>query len=299
MATGILALLDDISTLMDDIAILSKKAATKTAGVVTDDLAVGAEQVSNFASSRELPIVFKVGIGSMLNKVILVPLALLMSYFAPWAIPVMLIMGGLYLCYEGAEKITEMLQHGADVEKGDEPDDTIHHEDMNLASEKYKQYENKKVKAAIRTDFVLSAEIIVIALGTMAGKPLMSQVLSLSLVAILMTVGVYALVGLLVKLDDMGFWLQKKTGAIAKTIGAGMVAIIPFLMKGLSWGGTLAMFLVGGGIFVEHVSLLEPVHHAVEPASFLIKTPVLMLVGFVVGFFCVPAHHAVNKLLHK
>ena len=292
MATGIIALLDDIATLLDDIAVLSKRAATKTAGVVTDDLAVGAEQVSNFASSRELPVVWKVAKGSFINKAILVPLALLLSAVAPWAIPVLLIAGGLYLCYEGAEKLMDMTGMGHTDIDHDGVDDAEEIKTLDLKSAAYLNLENAKVKGAIKTDFVLSAEIIVIALGTMTAATFMHKVLALSTIAILMTVGVYALVGLLVKLDDIGFWLEKKPSPVAKVVGRKMVSTLPVIMRLLTWGGTIAMFLVGGGIFIEHVPFLSTVHHFVETSSTVAKLGITCVVGILAGYISVFLHKA-------
>jgi hypothetical protein len=299
MATGLIALLDDIATLLDDIAVLSKRAASKTAGVVTDDLAVGAEQVSNFASARELPVVWKVAKGSFINKAILVPLALVLSFFAPWAIPVLLIAGGVYLCFEGAEKLMDMLGFGHHDDDHDGVDDIDEIKNLSLESEAYKNLENIKVKGAVKTDFVLSAEIIVIALGTMTAATFTNKVLALSAIAIIMTVGVYALVALLVKLDDIGFWLKKKDFAVAQVIGSKMVSALPFLMKVLSWGGTLAMFLVGGGIFVEHIPMLEVVHHSVEALPSVAKLIVVTVVGMIGGVIAIYGHKLWEGALAK
>ncbi len=255
MATGsLLALLDDITSVLDDVSVLSKIAAKKTAGVLGDDLALNAQQVTGVASDRELPVVWAVAKGSLLNKAILVPLALAISAFAPWAVTPLLMLGGAFLCYEGAEKLAHRFLHpGAKAAKlADVP-----------AGTDVCALEKEKIKGAIRTDFILSAEIIVIALGVVDGKPFGTQVAVLTGIALLMTIGVYGLVAGIVKLDDGGLWLSRRDGQPAlQAMGRGILRAAPWLMKTLSVVGTAAMFLVGGGILVHKIPQL---HHLVEP----------------------------------
>lgn len=248
--SSLLTLIDDIASLLDDVSLMTKMAAKKTAGVLGDDLALNAQQVSGVKADREIPVVWKVAKGSFINKAILVPLALLISAFAPWAITPLLMVGGAYLCYEGFEKVYHSLMHrkGAKTEEKAELD----------TSEDAAVYEQRKIKGAIRTDFVLSAEIIAITLGTVAGATFSQQVIVLCGIAIVMTVGVYGIVAGIVKLDDLGFWLARKRSALAQSIGRGIVSAAPYLMKTLSVVGTLAMFMVGGGILTHG---LPPVHH--------------------------------------
>jgi predicted DNA repair protein MutK len=258
MAAGsLLALLDDIATILDDVALLTKVATKKTAGVLGDDLALNAQQVSGVRAERELPVVWAVAKGSLVNKAILVPAALAISAFVPWLITPLLIAGGLFLCFEGVEKLAHKMLHSKE-------EDDAHHARLTSALADPKAdlaaLERGKIKGAIRTDFILSAEIIVIALGTVAGQPLGIQVAVLVGIALLMTVGVYGLVAGIVKLDDLGLYLSQRPGARA-TLGRGIVRAAPWLMKALSVAGTAAMFLVGGGIVVHGVPLLR---HAVE-----------------------------------
>ncbi|WP_447878264.1 DUF808 domain-containing protein [Serratia fonticola] len=248
--SSLLTLIDDIASLLDDVSLMTKMAAKKTAGVLGDDLALNAQQVSGVKADREIPVVWKVAKGSFINKTILVPLALLISAFAPWAITPLLMVGGAYLCYEGFEKVYHSLTHrkGAEAEEKAELD----------TSEDVAVYEQRKIKGAIRTDFVLSAEIIAITLGTVAGATFSQQVIVLCGIAIVMTVGVYGIVAGIVKLDDLGFYLARKSSALAQSLGRGIVSAAPYLMKTLSVVGTLAMFIVGGGILTHG---LPPVHH--------------------------------------
>lgn len=248
--SSLLTLIDDIASLLDDVSLMTKMAAKKTAGVLGDDLALNAQQVSGVKADREIPVVWKVAKGSFINKTILVPLALLISAFAPWAITPLLMVGGAYLCYEGFEKVYHSLTHrkGAEAEEKAELD----------TSEDVAVYEQRKIKGAIRTDFVLSAEIIAITLGTVAGATFSQQVIVLCGIAIVMTFGVYGIVAGIVKLDDLGFYLARKRSALAQSIGRGIVSAAPYLMKTLSVVGTLAMFMVGGGILTHG---LPPVHH--------------------------------------
>lgn len=252
---SLLTLLDDIASVLDDVALMSKVAAKKTAGVLGDDLALNAQQVSGVRAEREIPVVWGVAKGSFRNKLILVPAALLISSIAPWLITPLLLIGGLFLCFEGAEKVHEKFFHHASSTEQAE-----HKAEIEPSAEDLSDYEQKKIKGAIRTDFILSAEIIVIALGTVQGHPFLTQVLVMSLIAILMTIGVYGLVAGIVKMDDLGFYLQRKSGGqgVLGTIGDGLVAMAPKLMKILTVVGTIAMFLVGGGIVVHSLPF---VHH--------------------------------------
>jgi uncharacterized protein len=261
MATSLLALLDDIASVLDDIALMSKIAAKKTAGVLGDDLALNAQQVAGVHAERELPVVWAVAMGSLRNKAILVPAALAISAFAPWAITPLLMLGGLYLCYEGCEKVAHSLLHG------DAREDAEHRAAVVVAladpARDLLALERDKIGGAIRTDFVLSAEIIVIALGTVAGAPFGQQVAVVGAIAVAMTVGVYALVAAIVKLDDAGLYLSRRGSALVRGLGLLLLGAAPRLMQALSVVGTLAMFMVGGGILTHH---LPAAHHAVEAA---------------------------------
>ncbi len=255
---SLLTLLDDIATILDDVSVMSKVAAKKTAGVLGDDLALNAQQVTGVNADRELPVVWAVAKGSFLNKLILVPAALLISAFAPWLVTPLLMFGGLFLCFEGFEK----LWHSKARHEGAEGEDA--HEALVPKGMDPKEYEKQKVKGAVRTDFVLSAEIIAITLGVVAEHPFMTQVATLSIIAVVMTIGVYGLVAGIVKLDDLGLWLSKKASGIAQTIGGWILAAAPKLMKLLSIVGTAAMFMVGGGILTHGVAVL---HHGIEAAA--------------------------------
>ena len=262
--TSLLALIDDITTILDDVAAMSKVAAKKTAGVLGDDLALNAQQVAGVHADRELPVVWAVAIGSMKNKAILVPAALAISAFAPWAITPLLMLGGAYLCFEGFEKIAHKYLHS-------EQEDQQHHAELVAAVANPEvdlvALEKDKIKGAIRTDFILSAEIIVIALGTVANAPFSQQVAVLASIAVAMTVGVYGIVAAIVKMDDAGLYLTQRAGASAFERGAGrfLLAAAPKLMKFLSVAGTLAMFMVGGGILTHGVPAAHDViHHAAE-----------------------------------
>ncbi|QLE32815.1 DUF808 domain-containing protein [Vibrio parahaemolyticus] len=297
---SLLTLLDDIAAVLDDVALMSKMAAKKTAGVLGDDLALNAQQVSGVASEREIPVVWAVAKGSFKNKLILVPSALLISAIIPWLIMPLLLIGGLFLCFEGAEKVLEKLfPHSHPHEEKEELVDT---------GESLEDYEKRKVAGAIRTDFILSAEIIVIALGTVTGASLVTQILVVSLIAVIMTIGVYGLVAGIVKLDDLGFYLEirsKGKGWMAK-VGSALVAFAPKLMKLLTMVGTAAMFLVGGGIVVHNV---PAIHHFVEPiimnfSGHSVATailPILLngIIGFVAGLIVVAVWTVVEKLRGK
>ncbi|MBH2809464.1 DUF808 domain-containing protein [Serratia liquefaciens] len=261
--SSLLTLIDDIASLLDDVSLMTKMAAKKTAGVLGDDLALNAQQVTGVKADRELPVVWSVAKGSFINKAILVPLALLISAFAPWAITPLLMVGGAYLCYEGFEKVFHSLTHKK--QNGEENKEALN------ANEDVAAYEQRKVKGAIRTDFVLSAEIIAITLGTVAGATFSQQVIVLCGIAIVMTVGVYGIVAGIVKLDDLGLYLSRKSSALARSIGSGIVSAAPYLMKTLSVVGTIAMFMVGGGILTHG---LPPVHHLFEDwASYATVVP--------------------------
>lgn len=298
--SSLLTLLDDIATLLDDISMMGKLAAKKTAGVLGDDLSLNAQQVSGVRANRELPVVWSVAKGSMLNKVILVPLALLISAFIPWAVTPLLMIGGAYLCFEGVEKVVHTLH-----ERKHKGDDTARQQRLEaIAQQDPGSYERDKVKGAIRTDFILSAEIVAITLGIVADAPLLNQVLILSGIAVLVTVGVYGLVGVIVKLDDMGYWLVEKSSALAQAVGKGLLVVAPWLMKILSVVGTLAMFLVGGGIVVHGVG---PLHHAIEGfavqqaswIAMLFPTLANLVLGFILGAVVLAMVNGVARLRQR
>ncbi|MCK8108578.1 DUF808 domain-containing protein [Pseudoalteromonas sp. A3] len=297
---NLLTLLDDITTLLDDIATMSKVATKKTAGVLGDDLALNAQQVTGVTADRELPVVWAVAKGSFLNKAILVPGALLISVWLPWLITPLLIIGGLFLCFEGAEKVfARFLPHPEkEVDESQQLDPA--------------EYEKQKVKGAIRTDFILSAEIIVITLGTVAGATLVNQALVLCVIAVLMTIGVYGLVAGIVKLDDAGLYLlnQSKVSAnkFKEMLGKGLLAAAPRLMQFLAFAGTVAMFLVGGGILSHGIELLH--HWQLEVItigkSLLNGTgetlaPLIFdgLLGVVAGLCIVILHLVYTKIFNK
>lgn len=263
MATSLFLLVDDIATILDDVALLSKVAAKKTAGVLGDDLALNAQQVSGVKAERELPVVWAVAKGSFINKAILVPSALVISSFAPWVVTPLLMAGGAYLCFEGFEKLAhKYLQSESEQAAGHQARVTS----LSDTAVDLVAVEKEKIKGAVRTDFILSAEIIVITLGTVQGSPFVTQVTVLSGIAVLMTIGVYGLVAGIVKLDDGGLALSQRTGADAwrsfqRSTGRGILWLAPWLMKGLSVAGTVAMFLVGGGILTHGIT---PLRHAIE-----------------------------------
>ena len=276
---SLLTLLDDIATILDDVALMTKVAAKKsaviaddvsvmtkvavqkTAGVLGDDLALNAEQVSGVRAEREIPVVWAVAKGSLINKLILVPAALAISAWLPWAVTPLLMVGGAYLCFEGFEKLVHKYLHRGDAPavKGNAEGAVLDGQNIDLVA-----MEKDKVRGAVRTDFILSAEIIAITLGTVAGAPFVQQLAVLSGIALVMTVGVYGLVAGIVKLDDLGLWLTRKASSAAQALGRGLVNATPWLMKGLSVAGTAAMFLVGGGILVHGVPFLQ---HASEGAG--------------------------------
>ncbi len=297
--SSLLALIDDITSLLDDVAVLSKVAVKKTSGVVGDDLALNAEQVTGFAASRELPVVWAVAKGSFVNKLILVPTALLISAFAPWAVMPLLMVGGIYLCFEGFEKVAHKLLHGKE--------DAAHAAELAAALRDVKvdlvALERERIKGAIRTDFILSAEIVVIALGTMATQPILSQIMALSVIGIAITVLVYGLVAAIVKLDDLGVALYNGPRA-GKAFGALILRLAPVLMKTLSVVGTAAMFMVGGSIIAHGIPAIE---HVVEAAvhgvggglvGTIVSTLLDALVGVVAGGIVVGVV-SVPKLFRK
>jgi len=263
MASSLLALIDDIATVLDDVAVLSKVAVQKTAGVLGDDLALNAQQVAGVHADRELPVVWAVARGSFINKAILVPAALLISAFVPWAVTPLLMLGGAFLCFEGFEKLAHRFMHSS-------AERAVEHEALTRAladpSVDLVALEKDKIKGAVRTDFILSAEIIAITLGTVQASPLLTQTAVLCGIAVVMTVGVYGLVAGIVKLDDAGLYLSERTGSsgfhqFQQGLGRAILWLAPWLMKALSVVGTAAMFLVGGGILVHGVPWL---HHTVQ-----------------------------------
>ena len=266
MASSLLALIDDIASILDDVAVLAKVATKKTAGVLGDDLALNAQQVAGVKADRELPVVWAVCKGSLMNKAILVPAALLISALAPGLVTPLLMLGGAFLCFEGFEKIAHQFLHHPD-------DDAARHNARSQAlsdlSVDVVALEKEKVKGAIRTDFILSAEIIAITLGTVQNSPMLTQVTVLSGIAVLMTLGVYGVVACIVKLDDGGLYLSQKRGdtpfaRLQRSVGRGVLVSAPYLMKALSVAGTAAMFLVGGGILTHGLPI---VHHALQAWS--------------------------------
>jgi hypothetical protein len=300
-ASSLLALLDDITTVLDDVAVLGKLAARKSAGVLGDDLALNAQQVTGVSADRELPVVWAVARGSLLNKAILVPVALAVSAFAPWLVTPLLMLGGAFLCYEGVEKLAHRFLRSPE-------DEAAHREALARAlvdpALDLVALERDKIKGAVRTDFVLSAEIIAITLGAVAGAPFLSQVLVLSGIALLMTVGVYGFVAGIVKLDDLGLWLSRRDRVAARALGGGILRAAPWLMKGLSVAGTAAMFLVGGGILVHGVPAL---HHAISgaalgmggPAEALLPTLADGLVGMLAGAVVLATVIGMQKLRRR
>lgn len=295
--SSLLTLLDDIATLLDDISMMGKLAAKKTAGVLGDDLSLNAQQVTGVRANRELPVVWSVAKGSLVNKVILVPLALLISAFIPWAITPLLMIGGAFLCFEGVEKVLHTLESRKQKEDPAERQRRLEA----LAAQDPLAFEKDKIKGAVRTDFILSAEIVAITLGIVAEAPLLNQVLVLSGIALVVTIGVYGLVGLIVKLDDMGYWLAEKTSVLAQALGKGLLVVAPWLMKSLSVIGTLAMFLVGGGIVLHGVA---PLHHAIERfaqqqsavVALILPTLLNLVLGFIIGAIVVLLVKAVAKV---
>ncbi|MBA3545008.1 MAG: DUF808 domain-containing protein [Nannocystis sp.] len=278
----LLTLLDDIAALLDDVAVLTKVATKKTAGVLGDDLALNAEQVAGVSPDRELPVVWAVAKGSAVNKAILVPAALLISAVAGWAVNPLLMLGGAFLCYEGCEKLAhKYLAPAEDAARHAERLKAVADPAVDLVA-----HEKAKIRGAIRTDFILSAEVVVISLGAIASAPIGTRIAALVTIAALMTVGVYGLVAAIVKLDDLGLRLSKRAGP-ARAVGNALLRGAPYLMKGLSIAGTLAMFLVGGGILVHGIpgaeALGDRLAAGVPVAGFLVPGVFAGLVGVVAG----------------
>ena len=300
MATSLLLLLDDIASVLDDVALMTKVAAKKTAGVLGDDLALNAKQVTGLTADRELPVVWQVAVGSLLNKSLLVPTALLLSWLLPAAVTPLLMAGGLYLCYEGAEKVLRTVLHRSRMTQ---PAAT-RASGSAAAAEDPTAFEHARIRGAIRTDFILSAEIIVITLGVVAAEPLAVRLGVLVMVSGLMTLGVYGLVAGIVKLDDLGLWLAGRTTAAARTAGRCILAAAPWLMRLLAIAGTAAMFLVGGGIILHGI---PPLHHAIEetlhhgPAG--LKPTALLaangLFGIIAGCLTLAASQAGQALIRR
>lgn len=297
--SSLLALLDDIATLLDDVSVMTKVAAKKTAGVLGDDLALNAQQVSGVKADRELPVVWAVCKGSLVNKLILVPAALLIAAFAPWAITPLLMLGGAFLCFEGFEKIAHRLLHSREEDQRERDQRREAVIDLTLDM---KAFERAKIKGAVRTDFILSAEIIAITLGAVAGAPFLQQVLILCAIALAVTLGVYGLVAGIVKLDDLGLFLSQRGSALAQHLGRGILYAAPWLMKTLSVIGTAAMFTVGGAILVHG---LPPVQSAIDSATAPLASTVLAflapallsaLFGIVIGGLLVGLQVGVKRL---
>ena len=298
-AANLLALLDDIASVLDDVAAFSKLAAKKTAGVLGDDLALNAQQVAGVQASRELPVIWAVARGSFVNKAVLVPAALVISAFAPMLVTPLLMVGGTYLCFEGFEKVSHRLLHrgtgnGEHAEDEAEQAEAVVARVLTEPAADPMVLERDKIKGAIRTDFILSAEIIIIALGTVAAAPLLTRIGVLTAVAVLMTVAVYGFVGMIIKLDDLGWWLQRRGGRLAELAGGILLGTAPRLMRFLTVAGTAAMFLVGGGIMVHGVpvlahsleTLVAPLGPLVGPIATMVGNA---LAGVVVGAIALAA----------
>ncbi|MBU2945446.1 DUF808 domain-containing protein [Zobellia uliginosa] len=286
MASGFFALLDDIATLMDDVAAMSKITAKKTAGILGDDLAVNAEKASGFMSKREIPVLWAISKGSMINKLIILPIAFLLSYLLPSAIIVALVLGGLYLAYEGAEKIYEVF-----VPHHDEEHQTLNKE---MTEADILALEKERVKAAIVTDFILSVEIIIIALGAVAAEPLSIQIPVVSLIALIATVGVYGIVAMIVRMDEFGLKLinlNEQENSFSDYVGRFLVGALPWVIKSLSVIGTIALLLVAGGIFVHNIHFF---HDLLPQLPDIVKE---FLVGLGVGFVVLLLVMAVKKII--
>jgi len=310
MPASLLALLDDIASVLDDVSVLTKVAAKKTAGVLGDDLALNAQQVTGMSADRELPVVWAVAKGSAVNKVILVPVALGLSSLAPWGVTPLLMLGGAFLCYEGVEKLVHALTshggHDAEQEPGASPASADAPVDVAAL-------EKEKIRGAVRTDFVLSAEIVTIALGTVTDAPFLTRVFVLCGLSALMTVGVYGLVAGIVKLDDLGLHLSRRSGSdggalFARRVGGAILALAPYLMKTLSIVGTAAMFLVGGGILAHGIAPIAALLHVLEEQAAHVPVvggllhalvPMLLngVVGIVLGGVVLLAVLAVRRML--
>ena len=284
MASGMFALLDDIAALMDDVAVMSKVATKKTAGILGDDLAVNAEKASGFVSSREIPVLWAITKGSLLNKLIILPFAFLLSAFVPWAITIILLLGGVYLAYEGAEKIYEYLVPHSHSEKVLEK--------TSLSKEEILDLEKGKIKSAIVTDFILSVEIVIIALGTVLGSALVSQIIVVTFIAFIATVGVYGIVALIVRMDDLGIALLDHKNKLSQTFGKILIKALPLVIKGLAIIGTIALILVSGGIFVHNIEFL---HHFMDTFPSIVGE---FIIGIIVGLLAFGLV-AIFKLLWK
>ena len=286
MASGFFAILDDVATLLDDAAAMSKIATKKTAGILGDDLAVNAEKASGFVSKRELPVLWAITKGSLLNKIIILPIAFLLSAFLPWAVSLVLLLGGLYLAYEGAEKIYEFFVPHA-PENMPSPIDAV-------SKSEILEIEKTKIKSAIVTDFILSIEIVIIALGSVMNEPLPIQIIAVSIVALLATVGVYGIVALIIRMDEFGFFLiglNERENSFSDKIGRFFVNALPMVIKSLSVIGTIALILVSGGIFVHNLAFL----HNIFPV-----VPDLVLefvVGLIAGFLALLVFKGSKKLV--
>lgn len=288
MASGFFALLDDIAALMDDVVVMTKITTKKTAGILGDDLAVNAEKASGFVSSREIPVLWAITKGSFCNKLIILPLAFLLSAFIPVAVIVILVLGGFYLAYEGAEKIYEFISPHHKVDKVVSK--------AHLSKEEILTLEKTKVKSAIVTDFILSVEIVIIALGTVVEEPLMFQVIVVSIVALIATVGVYGIVALIVRMDDLGLKLISKSKGekgLLFYLGTFLIKALPQIIKSLSVIGTIALILVAGGIFVHNIELL---HHFLEQWPSLLRDFVIGLLG---GGLCLLLVNGIKAVLPK
>jgi len=270
MSVGFFAVFDDIAMLLDDAATMGQIATKKTAGVLGDDLAVNAQKASGFSASRELPVLWAISKGSFLNKLIILPFAFILSAFAPWAILPILMLGGVYLAYEGVEKIYEYLipHHELDIIK-----------DKNISPENFQVYEDAKIKSAILTDFILSIEIVIIALGTVVNETLAIQIIVVSFVAILATIGVYGVVALIIRMDDVGFWLKDRG---YKIIGGILIKSLPRIIKLLTVVGTIAMLLVAGGIFLHNIEYLH--HLLIDIPSILAELSIGLIIGLITLF---------------
>lgn len=288
MATGFFAILDDVAALLDDVASMSKIATKNTAGILGDDLAVNAEKASGFVSNRELPVLWAITKGSLLNKIIILPIAFLLSAFLPWAVTVVLVLGGLYLAFEGAEKIYEFFVPHTHT--------TISTEAKEISKEDVLKIEKVKIKSAIVTDFILSIEIVIIALGSVIQEPLITQIIVVSIVALLATVGVYGIVALIVRMDEFGahlIALNDRNNSISDKIGRFFVNALPKVIKALSVIGTIALLLVSGGIFVHNIAFL----HNVLP-----NVPSMLVefgIGLVAGFIILLVFNGFKKLFTK
>jgi len=288
MASGFFAVLDDISVLMDDVATMSKVATKKTAGILGDDLAVNAEKATGFLASREIPVLWAITKGSFLNKLIILPIAFLLSAYLPVAITVILILGGVYLAYEGVEKVYEYLFHRKDEEQYEDP--------IDIPEEELPELEKKKIKQAIITDFILSVEIVIIALSTVVNEPLTIRIATVSVVALLATVGVYGVVALIVRMDDYGYRLirlNNRDDSFSDKVGGVLVNALPKIIRALSVVGTLALLLVSGGIFTHNIEFF---HHLFPGLPTLLKD---FIFGLVIGFIALFLLKLVKKLFKR